>query len=232
MKDKFRENFKIALPAAIVSLVIILALSFGADLGGSVVHEYDLIQLIPYLIVLVGGIIGVNVFVVLLLGILSALSSWWPRAPLRHRPAGQHGLGCRRHVRDHDGGASGVGHLRAHPRVRRVRGAVERQSKDLVQKQGKAVSWAWGLLVGAMDIATRTTPCHRHLEPHRRRYGEDVRHLEAQDGVAARHVLVCVPGHPALRRADARGHLGRHGAGFRGCRRSRSSRFCSTRSCC
>ena len=71
MKDKFHENFKIALPAAIVSLVIILALSFGADLGGSVVHEYDLIQLIPYLIVLVGGIIGVNVFVVLLLGILS-----------------------------------------------------------------------------------------------------------------------------------------------------------------
>ena len=71
MKDKFRENFKIALPAAIVSLVIILALSFGADLGDSVVHEYDLIQLIPYLIVLVGGIIGVNVFVVLLLGILS-----------------------------------------------------------------------------------------------------------------------------------------------------------------
>ena len=56
MKDKFRENFKIALPAAIVSLVV---------------HEYDLIQLIPYLIVLVGGIIGVNVFVVLLLGILS-----------------------------------------------------------------------------------------------------------------------------------------------------------------
>ena len=71
MKDKFRENFKIALPAAIVSLVIILVLSFGADLGGSVVHEYDLVQLIPYLIVLVGGIIGVNVFVVLLLGILS-----------------------------------------------------------------------------------------------------------------------------------------------------------------
>lgn len=71
MKDKFRENFKIALPAALVSLVIILVLSFGADLGGSVVHDYDLVQLIPYLIVLIGGIVGVNVFVVLLLGILS-----------------------------------------------------------------------------------------------------------------------------------------------------------------
>lgn len=71
MKDKFRENFKIALPAALVSLAIILVLSFGADLGGSVVHDYDLVQLIPYLIVLIGGIVGVNVFVVLLLGILS-----------------------------------------------------------------------------------------------------------------------------------------------------------------
>ncbi len=71
MKDKFRENFKIALPAALVTLVIIMVLSFGADLSGSVQNGYDLIELVPYLIVLVGGIIGINVFVVLLLGIVS-----------------------------------------------------------------------------------------------------------------------------------------------------------------
>ena len=71
MKDKFRENFKIALPAALVTLVIITVLSFGADLSGSVQHDYDLIELIPYLIVLIGGIIGINVFIVLLLGIVS-----------------------------------------------------------------------------------------------------------------------------------------------------------------
>ena len=71
MKDKFRENFKIALPAALVTLVIITVLSFGADLSGSVQHGYDLIELVPYLIVLVGGIIGINVFVVLLFGIVS-----------------------------------------------------------------------------------------------------------------------------------------------------------------
>ena len=71
MKDKFRENFKIALPAALVTLVIIMVLSFGADLSGSVRNGYDLIELVPYLIVLVGGIIGINVFVVLLLGIVS-----------------------------------------------------------------------------------------------------------------------------------------------------------------
>ena len=63
MKDKFRENFKIALPAALVTLVIIMVLSFGADLSGSVQNGYDLIELVPYLIVLVGGIIGINVFV-------------------------------------------------------------------------------------------------------------------------------------------------------------------------
>ena len=71
MKDKFRENFKIALPAAFVSLAIILALSLGSDISGTVQHDYDLVQLVPYLIVLVGGIVGVNVFVVLLLGIAS-----------------------------------------------------------------------------------------------------------------------------------------------------------------
>ena len=71
MKDKFRENFKIAVPAALATLAIILALSLGSDISGTVSHDYDLIQLVPYLIVLVGGIVGVNVFVVLLLGILS-----------------------------------------------------------------------------------------------------------------------------------------------------------------
>ena len=71
MKDKFRANFKIAVPAALATLAIILALSLGSDISGTVSHDYDLIQLVPYLIVLVGGIVGVNVFVVLLLGILS-----------------------------------------------------------------------------------------------------------------------------------------------------------------
>ncbi|MEZ3436092.1 MAG: Na+/H+ antiporter NhaC family protein [Lachnospiraceae bacterium] len=71
MKDKFRENFKIAFPAAVVTLVLILVLSFRASLSGAVTHEYNLIQIIPYVLVLIGGIIGINVFVVLLIGIVS-----------------------------------------------------------------------------------------------------------------------------------------------------------------
>ncbi len=71
MKDKFRENFAIALPAALVALVLILLFSFQADLGYIAIKEYNLIQIIPYVLVLIGGIIGLNVFVVLLIGIAS-----------------------------------------------------------------------------------------------------------------------------------------------------------------
>ena len=71
MKDKFRENFGIALPAALVTLFLILVLSWNTELSGAVVKDYNLIQIIPYVLVLIGGIIGINVFVVLLVGIVS-----------------------------------------------------------------------------------------------------------------------------------------------------------------
>lgn len=71
MKDKFRENFWIALPAAVATLLLILILSFRTDISGSVTERYHLLQIVPYILVLVGGIIGVNVFVVLLIGIVS-----------------------------------------------------------------------------------------------------------------------------------------------------------------
>ena len=69
MKDKFRENFHIALPAALATLVLILVLTLNADVVPAEIPGYHLIQIIPYVLVLVGGIIGINVFVVLLIGI-------------------------------------------------------------------------------------------------------------------------------------------------------------------
>lgn len=71
MKDKFRENFGIALPAAILTCIIILIKTLGVDAGEAIVKDYNLIQIIPYVLVLVGGIVGINVFVVLLIGIVS-----------------------------------------------------------------------------------------------------------------------------------------------------------------
>ena len=71
MKDKFRENFWIAFPAAVVTLLLILILSFQTEIRGRVVQDYHLVQILPYVLVLIGGIIGINVFVVLLIGIVS-----------------------------------------------------------------------------------------------------------------------------------------------------------------
>lgn len=71
MKDKFRENFHIAFPAALASLALILVLTLNADVHPAPIPAYNLIQIIPYVLVLIGGIIGINVFVVLLIGIVS-----------------------------------------------------------------------------------------------------------------------------------------------------------------
>lgn len=71
MKDKFRANFKIALPAAIATLIIILVLSVKDNISQITIPEYNLLLLIPYMLVLIGGVIGINVFVVLLIGIVS-----------------------------------------------------------------------------------------------------------------------------------------------------------------
>lgn len=71
MKDKFKENFSIALPAALATLVILAWQTIGTDVGEAVVKDYNLIQIVPYILVLAGGIIGINVFLVLLIGILS-----------------------------------------------------------------------------------------------------------------------------------------------------------------
>ncbi len=70
MQDKFRGNFLIALPAAIATVAALLVLSAQAN-PMAVTGEYNLVQIIPYLLVLIGGIAGVNVFLVLLAGIAS-----------------------------------------------------------------------------------------------------------------------------------------------------------------
>lgn len=98
MKDKFKENFFIALPAAIISLVIILVMSFNTEIEGAVSNQYNLVQIIPYILVLIGGILGVNVFVVLMIGIFSGslimliTGSTQPTALLSGMGAGASGM--------------------------------------------------------------------------------------------------------------------------------------------
>ena len=70
MKDKFKGNFWIAFPAALATLVLILVLTMGKE-PTAIQQEYNLVQIIPYVLVLAGGVAGINVFLVLLAGIVS-----------------------------------------------------------------------------------------------------------------------------------------------------------------
>lgn len=71
MKDKFKVNFLIVLPAAIVTCIILGFLTLGES--GQVEHvSYSWIKIIPYILVVVFALIGINVFLVLVLGIVLA----------------------------------------------------------------------------------------------------------------------------------------------------------------
>ncbi len=70
MKDKFRTNIKVALPSALITLIILViyaAVSRGVSVGS---FDYNIWQALPYFIVLALSIVGINVFIVLLIGIV------------------------------------------------------------------------------------------------------------------------------------------------------------------
>ncbi len=69
MKDKFRTNIKVALPAAIITMIILIV--YAITSGGAAIGTFDfnIWQAIPYFIVLILSVCGVNVFIVLLIGI-------------------------------------------------------------------------------------------------------------------------------------------------------------------
>lgn len=71
MKDKFKTNFAIVLPASIITLALITILSVNTDIDKIEVPGYDLVQMIPYILVMIGGIIGINVFLTLIVGIVT-----------------------------------------------------------------------------------------------------------------------------------------------------------------
>lgn len=73
MKDKFKENFLIVLPAAILTVIIFLVLAMNSQAAAQQDLSYDILKVIPYILVLVGALVGINVFVVLIVGIVTSL---------------------------------------------------------------------------------------------------------------------------------------------------------------
>ena len=69
MRDKFKMNFWIALPAAVVAMVLYTMIGGGGS-GAVEAGSYNILKVLPYLLVLITALAGMNVTSVLLLGIL------------------------------------------------------------------------------------------------------------------------------------------------------------------
>lgn len=68
LSDKFKANILIVLPAAIA--ILILYIIIGADIKTTaILHEIEPIKVLPYLTVLIAALSGMNVMIVLALGI-------------------------------------------------------------------------------------------------------------------------------------------------------------------
>lgn len=65
MKDKFRENIKIALPAAVITCVIFLVIAFTGNPAETQEYSYNLVRALPYFVILFAALAGINVFIVL-----------------------------------------------------------------------------------------------------------------------------------------------------------------------
>lgn len=72
MRDKFKMNFKIVLPAAIITAIIFMIITSGKESVNLGSYDYNLIKIVPYIGVLVAALAGVNVIFVLASGIVLA----------------------------------------------------------------------------------------------------------------------------------------------------------------
>ncbi len=65
MKDKFKANFSIVLPAAIITAALFYFIGSGSSYKTATNLDYNFIQVVPYLMILIGALAGVNVFALL-----------------------------------------------------------------------------------------------------------------------------------------------------------------------
>ena len=72
LKDKFKVNFFIVLPAAIISLILLVVTTMSFDQTTTMVGSFEWIKVLPYLYILVGALVGINVFALLSSGVLVA----------------------------------------------------------------------------------------------------------------------------------------------------------------
>ena len=84
VRDKFKNNARIAIPCMLLTLTLLCLMTFSSSLSSIInpaslntaainsISNYQMIHGLPYLVVLAFAIAGTNVFVVLILGIITA----------------------------------------------------------------------------------------------------------------------------------------------------------------
>ncbi|MBA8762130.1 Na+/H+ antiporter NhaC family protein [Staphylococcus coagulans] len=72
MSDKFKVNFRIVVPGALITIILLWWLTMGYQIDHTKTYDYEWFKVIPYLLVLILAIIGVNVILVLLGGVALA----------------------------------------------------------------------------------------------------------------------------------------------------------------
>lgn len=65
MKDKFRENLMIALPAALITCGIFMYFAWTGKAAEVGTYSYSLVRALPYFAILIAALAGINVFIVL-----------------------------------------------------------------------------------------------------------------------------------------------------------------------
>lgn len=73
MKDKFKANFLIVLPAAVLTVIYFWFVTRGVNYNVPENLDYHILEVVPYIVVLGGALIGINVFIVLLSGTVISL---------------------------------------------------------------------------------------------------------------------------------------------------------------
>ncbi|MDM1408941.1 Na+/H+ antiporter NhaC family protein [Myroides sp. DF42-4-2] len=73
MKDKFRANFKLAIPAALLTVGVLFFMKNDAtNVALDLSEKTNYILLIPYILTIVLALVGIDVFIALFMGILGA----------------------------------------------------------------------------------------------------------------------------------------------------------------
>ncbi|WP_413998398.1 Na+/H+ antiporter NhaC family protein [Flavobacterium sp. W1B] len=74
LKDKFKINLFIAFPAALITILVLFYLGLNSDIVAVAIpkNSFDWISIVPYLLVIVLAVSGVNVFSTLIIGTLLA----------------------------------------------------------------------------------------------------------------------------------------------------------------